>query len=92
MLDRSPAFLMLDPHFTSSTGLLTGLRIKLEFEKTRRAHMRKVCPPTLPGRPAPIEMERHSLVDTGAESSDSFSIFDDNTSTTTGGMISGGAR
>ena len=96
MLDRSPAFLMLDPHFTSSTGLLTGVRIKLEFEKTRRAHMRKTSPPTLPGRPAAIEMEsmeRHSLVDASAASSDSFDIFDDiDTRPNPSEVVSGGAR
>jgi hypothetical protein len=88
MLDRSPALLMLDPHFTSTTGLLTGLRIKLEFEKTRRAHMQKfgLISPTLPSRPRPGEMERQSLVD---GSSNSLADFDGKY---TDGMISGGAR
>lgn len=34
MVDR--AFLPLDPHFTSCTGLLTAARINLEFGKIRR--------------------------------------------------------
>ena len=36
MLDRS--FLALDPHFRASIGLLTSLRVQMEFNKLRRHH------------------------------------------------------
>lgn len=34
MLDRS--FLPLDPHFSASLGLLTGMRVQMEYQKIRR--------------------------------------------------------
>ena len=37
MLDKS--FFVLDPHFTSCSGMLTALRVNYEFCKIRRAKL-----------------------------------------------------
>ena len=45
MLDSSTGFMLMDPHFTSTTGVLTGLRVSLEFAKIRAAAGPSAGPP-----------------------------------------------